>query len=350
MTVTGTRTRTSALIVQPREVEVRETPLPPLGPNDVLVENIASGISSGTEMNVYRGLAPQWHRRQDPVTRLFVPGGEPQWAYPLAYGYASVGRVVEVGDEVLDRAPGQLVFAYSPHQTLSVVPRVLTLPLPADTDPTSGVFVANLNTAFNGLLDARPVPGSDLVVFGAGVIGQLLVRLLARTGPRTLTVVDGITSRRETALRGGATHGLEPGDSVAPAVRELTGNRGADVAFEVSGASPALGEAIRTVGYEGLVVAMSWYGQPVNVDLGGEFHHNRVRVRSSQGNAVNPDLSPLWTVERRQAQCVAWLGGLDLASLVSHRFPIEEASEAYRLLDERPQETLQVVLTYGVSA
>ena len=151
-----------------------------------------------------------------------------------------------------DLAPGDLVFAYVPHGTANIAPARAVVPLGPIADPALGIFFANVNTAYNGVLDARPALGSDVVVSGLGVIGQIVVRLLKRAGVRTLIAVDGIGPRRERARAGGATHVLDPrSDSVAEAVRDLTGGRGADIVIEVSGAAPALNEAIRTVGYNG---------------------------------------------------------------------------------------------------
>ena len=81
-----------------------------------------------------------------------------------------------------------LVFGYLPHGTANVAPARAVVPLGDIADPTLGVFLANLNTAYNGLLDARPALGSDVVVSGLGVIGQIVVRLLKRTGARTISM------------------------------------------------------------------------------------------------------------------------------------------------------------------
>lgn len=344
-------TEASALyFTAPRRVEVRAEPLADPAEGEVLLETIASGISAGTEMNVYRGVAPQWRRRRDPATGLFVEADEPEWSYPSRYGYASVGRVAALGPGVTDRSPDQLVFAYAPHGSHASVPAAATVPL-GSVAPETGVLYANLNTALNGVLDARPPLGADLVVSGLGVIGQLVVRLLARTGPRCLVAVDPVPMRRELAARGGATHTMAPDGNVAERVRELTDARGADVVLEVSGAPPALNEAIRTAGYNGLVVAMSWYGGTFEtLDLSAEFHHNRPRIVSSQVGAVNPELGPLWSVARRGALARRYLEELDLAPLVSHRIPFARAAEAYAHLDDRPEDAMQIVLTYGSDA
>ncbi len=342
------KTSEAVYFTGPRKAEVRDFALPDLGPKDVLVETLASAISAGTELSVYRGLAPQWRKRQDPETLLFVDADHPDWEYPSRYGYAMVGHVRQVGGDVADRRTGQLVFAYAPHGRHAVLPAALTVPLDDGVEPETGVFFANLNTAYNGVLDARPPLGACVVVSGLGVIGQLLIRLLARTGPSSLVAVDPISARRELAIKGGASDTLDPGKgSVAEVVRGLTGGRGADAVIEVSGAATALNEAIRCAGYNGQVVAMSWYtGAVEGLDLSGEFHHNRIRITSSQVGMVSPDLGPLWTVARRKAYAGHLLRELGLAALVTHRMPFERAPEAYALLDEHPADVMQVVLTY----
>jgi 2-desacetyl-2-hydroxyethyl bacteriochlorophyllide A dehydrogenase len=335
-------------MTNPRTIEVRDADVPTPGPGEVLVQALASAISAGTEMNVYRGYAPQWHQKQDPRTRLFLESHEPEWRYPIAYGYACVGTVISLGKGVQSVEEGQLVFTYSPHSSYSVAKADRVIPLPNLSSPELGVFLANLSTAYNGILDARPPLGANVVVFGLGVIGQLVVRLLRQTGAHQLIAVDTIAARREVAMASGVDAALDPGDgSIAEKVRDLTDGQGADIVIEVSGAAPALNEAIRTVGFNGLIVAMSWYGGTFEgLNLSGEFHHNRPRIYSSQVGALNPDLGPLWSVSRRTKQAVKLLPRLDLQTLITHRIPVVDAPHAYQLIDERPEEVLQVILTY----
>ena len=91
----------------------------------------------------------------------------------------------------------------------------------------------------------------------------------------------------------------------------------------------------------------SWYGtKPVALDLGGHFHRGRVSLRSSQVGRLNPALAPRWDRTRRTETVLGLLGRLDLESFISHRLPFDRAAEAYPLLDERPEEAVQVVFTY----
>ena len=120
------------------------------------------------------------------------------------------------------------------------------------------------------------------------------------------------------------------------------------MAIEASGNSAALGQAIDSLAFGGTLVVCSWYGtKPVSVPLGGAFHRRRLRIVSSQVSTLDAGLQPRWTHERRLHTARELLPGLDLLPLVSHRFPFERAAEAYALIDAAPEQTVQVVLTYG---
>lgn len=334
-------------ITGPRQVALEPGAVPSPGPGEALIRTAYTGISAGTELNVYRGDAPQWRGRQDPATGLFVPG-EPEWGYPLVYGYANVGRVEELGDGVAGLSVGDLVFSYSPHCEWVLAEAAAAVALPELPDPRRGVFLANLNTALNGVLDAAPALGDVVVVSGLGVIGLLVTRLLSRTGAAAVIGVDPIEERRRLALEAGASAVYSPSEAVAETVREQTGGRGADLVIEVSGAASALGAAIRIAGFGATVVAMSWYGGSLEgVGLAAEFHHNRVKIRSSQVGAVSPDLGPLWSVERRMDLAVSLLAELPLEDYVSHELAPHEAPRAYEMLDRMTEPVLQCVFRFG---
>ena len=334
----------------PREVAVRAEPLRAPGRGEIVLELLVSGISAGTELNVFRGLAPQWRQAMDPQTRLFSADNGSDWSWPARYGYAAVGRVTALGEDVTTRSIGELVFAYVPHGRHAVTSAASVVPLGDVADEELGIFFANLNTAYNGVLDANIPLGADVVVSGLGVIGQIVTRLLRRNGARHIIAVDGIALRRDLAAAGGADTVLDPAAApVAEAVRDLTEGRGADVVIEVSGAAPALNEAIRTAGFNGLVVAMSWYGGTFeSLSLSGEFHHNRPRIVSSQVGAVNPFLGPLWSTERRARIARDYLRMLatDLKGFVTHRVPLAEAARGYGLLDQGSPDVMQVLIDY----
>ena len=322
-----------------REVELRAEAAPALGRHDVRVRALASALSHGTEMLVYRGEAP-------PGLALDLPTLDGSYAFPIKFGYASAGRIVAVGDAVRDVHVGDTVFVHHPHQDEYVVPAATVIRLPTGLDPERAVFFANTETAVNILLDAHPRPGDVVAIFGQGVVGLLVTQLLRRAGI-TVVAVEPVARRREIALRLGAQIAVGPDDALS-AIRDLTRGRGADLAIEVSGNPAALQRAIDVAAFQGTIVVASWYGtKPVTLDLGGRFHRARLRLVSSQVGAVDPALAPRWDPARRTAYAASLLSELELAPLVSHRFPYTRASEAYALVDAHPDEVVQVLLTYA---
>ncbi len=351
-------------LVGPQQLTYLEHPLPSLGRNDVMVKSLFSGVSHGTEMNVYRGRAPQLTKYFDPQLRLFLPvdtqkqnvtpargywkPSDSNWGYPLAYGYANVGRVVRCGEDVTNVRAGDLVYAYEPHQDCYVAAADSVVRLPELADPALGVLFANLNTAYNGVLDAGVHLDDIVVIFGQGVVGLLVTQFVRRVGPQKIIVVDALAKRRQLALELGADMALDPsaGD-IALQVRTMTEGRGADVVIEVSGSYAALQEAIRTAAYNTTVTAMSWYGGTGEaLRLADEFHHNRIAIRCSQVAGIAPELSATHTIARRTQNVLAAFGELELAPLLTNVVPFEEAKSAYELIDKHSEEVVQVLLAY----
>src|SRR5215207_3268458 len=98
--------------IAPRQIEIRSTNLPELKADEVLVQAVCSAISAGTEMLIYQGRFPRTLETDSVISGL--RGG---FKYPLAYGYACVGKVVEVGKGVDNRWLNKLVFAFQPHSS-----------------------------------------------------------------------------------------------------------------------------------------------------------------------------------------------------------------------------------------
>lgn len=310
----------SVVFTGPRQVEVRQEPLPVPGPGQVLVRTEVSAISAGTELLVYRGQAPE-----DLPADAAIAGLQAALRFPLKYGYSVVGRVQETG---------QRVFAFHPHESHFVARPEDLVPLPEDLDPEAAVFLPNVETAVNLVHDGRPRVGERVAVFGQGVVGLLTVALLARFPLERLVAVDPLFERRHLARQLGAD--TETGD-----LRDF------DLTYEVSGRPETLDDAIAATGFSGRVVIGSWYGKKrAPVDLGGAFHRSRIRILSSQVSTLDPELTGAWTKARRLATALDLLPSLGPQRLVTHRFPVERAAEAYALLDEKPREALQVVLTY----
>jgi len=121
-----------------------------------------------------------------------------------------------------------------------------------------------------------------------------------------------------------------------------------DLTFELSGNPAALNDALARTAFSGRIIIGSWYGEkPAGIDLGGAFHRSRIKLISSQVSTIAPELSGRWDKARRFE--VAWqtLEQIKPEKWITHRFFIDRAEDAFRLLDQNPQETIQVLITYS---
>ncbi len=325
----------------PRQVEVRPQTLPAPAPGQALLQTICSAISPGTEMLVYRGQFPA----DVPVDENF-PGMSESFQYPLTYGYSSVGQVVEVGDTQAAEMLGKRFFSFHPHASHYLAPVSALIPLPEGMPPEAACFLANMETAVNLIQDGAPLWGEDALALGQGIVGLLLASLLRQFPLRRLLTVDSYPLRRAASLALGADDCLNPlQPDVAPRLRALL-PQGADLTFEVSGAPEALNTAIEQTGFGGRVILGSWYGQKAApLRLGGWFHRSRLRLISSQVSTIAPELSARWDKSRRFSAAWKALEQIQPQRWITHRFPLGQAQAAYRLLDEAPQEAIQVVFT-----
>jgi 2-desacetyl-2-hydroxyethyl bacteriochlorophyllide A dehydrogenase len=333
----------SIYFIRPGQVEVRQETCPLPGPGQVLVQTLLSAISPGTEMLVYRGQFPAGIAVDKSIGAL--PG---TFQYPLRYGYATVGRVSTLGDGVDPSLQERLVFAFQPHTSYFLAsPGDLHI-VPDGISPEEALFLPNMETAVNFVMDGAPLVGERVTVFGLGIVGLLTTALLARFPLENLITFDLYPRRRQAALKIGATACLDPIDNTLNEQIKAFLPAGADLAFEVSGSPQALDLAIASTAFSGRVVIGSWYGQKhASLDLGGYFHRSRLRLISSQVTTLAPELSGRWDKARRFA--VAWemIRQVNPQKWITHRFPLDQASQAYDLLDRRADQAIQVIFDYS---
>lgn len=337
---------------EPYRVEIRAQPLPAPGRGQLSVKTICSAISAGTEMLVYRGQLPS-----DISLDASLESLQRQVAYPLPYGYACVGRVEQTGADVDCSWQDRQVFSFQPHASHFIATPDQLIALPDDIEPEDAVFLANMETAVNLVLDGNPALGERVVVLGQGIVGLLLSSLLAQFPLAELYALDRIAERRNRAKQLGAHQVFDPGsDSQLGALKRalrlpvdlsVTPDSGADLIYEVSGVPEALNLAIESCGYAGRIVVGSWYGnKSAHVQLGGVAHRNRIKLISSQVSSIAPELSGRWDKARRFQAAWHMIRKVRPQQLISHRVPLDQAGSIYRLLDQAPEPVLQAIFSY----
>jgi 2-desacetyl-2-hydroxyethyl bacteriochlorophyllide A dehydrogenase len=334
--------RSTLFFVAPRQVEMRDETLPPGRPGQVLVRALASAISAGTEMLIYRGEAPAELPADAVIPALAGP-----LAFPLSYGYSLVGEVIEAGPDVDPAWVGRRVFIFHPHQSHCWADVTALHPLPAGIETEDAVFLPAIETAINFLHDGAPLIGEQVTVFGQGIVGLLTTALLARLLLTRLITLDQHPLRRRWSQALGAHISLAPNTDLRPHLEA----EGADLVYELSGAPAALSQAIAAAGFGGRVVIGSWYGRKqVELDLGGAFHRRRIRLVGSQVSTLAPELRGRWDKARRLALAWQVLAELHPTRLISHRFPFAQADAAYALCDRQPESSLQIVLDWSAES
>src|SRR3954463_7037651 len=251
----------------PGHGEIRPVALPAPGRGDVVVRTLRSGVSRGTEALVFRGGVPpgQYAAMRAPFQEGDFPG-------PGKYGYLNVGAVEHGPPELR----GRTVFCLYPHQTAYVVPAGAVTVVPDDVPPARAVLAGTVEPAVNALWDAAPLVGDRVAVVGAGMVGCCVARLVAGLPGVEVTLVDIDPGRRAVADSLGVGFAL-PDD--APRVRDLV--------LHTSATSAGLQLSLDLLAPDATVLDLSWYGDtPVQLELGGRFHSDRLSIRASQVGAV----------------------------------------------------------------
>jgi 2-desacetyl-2-hydroxyethyl bacteriochlorophyllide A dehydrogenase len=315
--------------VGPRRVELRTGTVVAPGPSQVRLRALASGVSQGTELLLYRGEGPE------PFDPSLDGPGAP--TYPRRYGYAWVGEVVAAGAQVAELAVGARVFALAPHGEAHTLDEAAVRPLDPAIPAARAVLAANLETAITCVWDAAIGLGDRVVVFGGGVVGLLAGWLAAASGGQ-VTLVEPSAARRDAARTLGVV-ALAPGDMPATPL--------ADVVIEATGDPATLDRAIALAGPEATIVVASFYGRrAAPVALGSDFHRRRLQLRSTQVSTVPPSHAPRWSFARRFDLVRSLLAHPVLDALIA-TVPFDRAADVYATLDGAPGHAAQTVFVYG---
>lgn len=326
----------SLYFMAPHQVEVVQEPVCAPAAQQILVQTLVSAISPGSELLVYRGEVPA-----DMPLDANIPGLTGGSTFPVKYGYSAIGRVIGLGADVSPEWLDRLVFSLHPHESHFLASAQDLAPVPAAVSPEDAVMFANVEAAVTFVMDGRPLVGEHVAVFGQGVVGLLTTALLAKFPLSSLVTLDRHPLRRRLSTELGAH------ETVDPAAATQLEDSSFDLTFELSGSPAALDQAIAVTGFAGRVVIGSWYGErSARLHLGGAFHRSRMQLMSSQVSTIDPALRGRWTTHRRRRLTWQTLADLRPSRLVTHRFRFCDANKAYELLDRRPDEAVQVLLTY----
>lgn len=308
-------------IAAPGRGEIRGEVLKAPSRDEVVVRALYSGISRGTEALVFNGRVPASERG-----RMRAPFQAGEFPAPVKYGYAGVGRIEHGPHALQDRT----VFVLHPHQTRYIVPAAAVHVVPDTVPAARAVLAASMETALNGVWDARPHAGDRITVIGAGTVGCLVAWLGSRIPGCDVELVDVNPGRAVVAQALGVRFAEVP--HVAPE---------ADVVIHVSGSPAGLELALRVAGDEATIVELSWFGDhQVPLPLGGAFHARRLTIASSQVGRVAPAQRPRWDTRRRMGLALSLLADPALDALITGESGFDDLPEVMARLAGSPGDTL----------
>jgi L-iditol 2-dehydrogenase len=312
----------SAVLTGPHDIQVQEEPVPSIEPDEVLVRVAYCGVCT-SELDFWTGKAGD---------RIF----------PRQIGHEVSGTVEEVGDDVTAFRAGDPVAVWVTNRGFSEYVAVKEMYcLPAAGVPLDLALAEPLACAVNTVELADLSLADDVVIIGAGFMGNLVQKLVQLQGPARVIVADTRQDALDRALRLGATHAVSPNELPA-LVREITDGRGADVSFEVTGAQDPLlllGDVTRM---SGKVVLVGFH-------QGGMRQLPLAHWNYQAYEILNAHFREEATIMRgmRIGMRLLTHGRLSLDGLVTHRFPLDGIAEAFTAAEEKPEGFVKSTVRMG---
>jgi threonine 3-dehydrogenase len=315
-----------------RGLWLEEIPEPEIGINDVLVRVRSTGIC-GTDVHIYDW--DEWARKTIPV--------------PMAIGHEFVGEVVQVGANVNDFFPGNIVsgeghvvcgrcrncLAGRRHlcrATLGVgvnrpgaFAELIALPMtnvwrhsPNIPEEIAAIFDPFGNAVHTAL--SFPVLGEDVLITGAGPIGVMAIAVVRHAGARHVVVTDLNPYRLELARKMGATLAVDPTKTPLAKVQKQLGMvEGFDVGLEMSGNPQALGEMIASMSHGGKIAMLGIPAKEMAIDW-RQVIFNMLTIKGIYGREM---------YETWYKMTVMIESGLDISPVITHRFPYSDFQRGF---------------------
>ncbi|MDQ3698195.1 MAG: bi-domain-containing oxidoreductase [Gemmatimonadota bacterium] len=352
-----------------------DVPIPFASGAMLVVESRASVVSPGTERMLVefgRGSLVAKARRQPDKVRqvldkvrtdgllLTLEAVRAKLDSPIPLGYCNAGVVVETGPNVERFAPGDRVVTNGAHAEYVRVAQTLAATVPAHVSLEHAAFTPLAAIGLQGLRLAAPTLGETVVVYGLGLIGLLTVQLARAAGCRVIGI-DRAADRVAMARSFGAiaVHASDEVD-VAAAIIDLTGGDGADIVLltlATDASEPVHAAAtmarkrgrIVLVGTAGLALRRDdFYKKELSFQVSCSYGPGRYDPVHEERGIDYPSPFVRWTAGRNFAAVLELMadGRLDPSTLITDRFPIENAESAYAVVTS-VERSLGIVLTYG---
>jgi predicted dehydrogenase/threonine dehydrogenase-like Zn-dependent dehydrogenase len=356
------------------KIELIDGPVPRVEPGRLLVRSRASVISSGTErMLLEFGKANLVNKaRQQPgkvrmvLDKIKTDGLLPtldavrsKLDEPLAMGYSNCGVVLEAADNTAGFSVGDRVVSNGHHAEVVRVPTNLCAKIPDGVGDDTAAFTVVGSIALEGIRLAQPTLGETFVVTGLGLIGLLAVQILKANGCRVIGI-DMKEQNLELARRFGAdTVDLSKGDDPVATAMTVSRGRGVDgviITAVTQSSEPVHQGALMSrkrgrivlVGVTGLALSRAdFYEKELSFQVSCSYGPGRYDKSYEEKGMDYPFGLVRWTEQRNFEAVLDMMaeGRLKAEPLISHRFPLQDAEDAYKTL-EKNSSSLGILLEY----
>ena len=328
------------------QFEVREEPIPAVGPQDVLVKVAACGVC-GTDVHIFHG-----------------DKGSAEVHPPVVLGHEFAGTVVSVGEQVKNYVPGDHVtvdpniycgkchycrigkkqlcenlYAIGVNRNggfaeYCVAPETQCFRLDPEVPLEYGAMCEPLSCCLHGIDLANIRTGDTVCVLGGGAIGLIMVQLAKLAGASRVILSEPVEMRRKIGLELGADLAVDPiNENLKERITEYLGVEGVDLVIECVGNLIAARQALEITkrGTTVLLFSVPKAGTSVELSLDDVFH-KELRVI---GSIINPDT-------HGRAAALINSGRIRLDIIQTHVFPVEQVKEA--ILMQQSNESLKVLV------
>ena len=356
------------------ETKIEELPCPSVGPGKVLIKTSKTLISAGTERMLVEfskgGLIAKAKAQPDKVKQVLdkiktdglLPTLETVFNRldePLPLGYCNVGEVIEVGAGVHEFKSGDRVASNGAHAEIVCVPKNLCAKIPDEVSDEEATFTVLSAIGLQGIRLVQPTLGEKVAVFGAGLIGLVIVQLLKASGCDVLAIDLNDKRLDMTKSFGATTCNSGSGDAIATA-SAWTDGVGVDAVIITASAKTdeivhQAAEMCRKrgrivlVGVVGLNLRRAdFYEKELSFQVSCSYGAGRYDDNYEQRGNDYPIGFVRWTEQRNFEAILGAIrsGGLKLESLITDRIKLEDAASAYsKILSD--SSTLGVILEYS---
>ena len=307
-------------------IVIEEIEIPDIADNEVLVKNEKSLISRGSE--------------------LFARYTMPHAFSPSIMGYSDAGVIVRTGNDVKDFNIGDKVVAVAPHAEYVAcvpnTPEARIIPLTPDVSFDQATFLPLLTSSVAWAQSAGIEEGDTVVILGQGLVGNLVMQVSKSYNPSKIIIIDALELRCKKSEQLGADIVINCSkDDPIKSISQLTNGKGADVVIDCVGGDAGIKsfeQAQEMVRHQGTLHLIALYqGAPLPL-----YSSKIMNKRLLAGILIS---EPRIETAKRAIKHIQD-GSVRVMELITHRFPLIEAKQAFDLLYEHPDQAFGVIFEY----